>query len=386
MKKIQCLILTIIVIVSLSACGHTHEFDNGVVTTEPTCTTEGIKTYTCSQCGKTKEETIPVVNHTWEKGKITEQSTCTKEGTQEKKCKVCGLISSDSIPKTPHDYKETITKEATFTEEGIKTYTCSVCGDEYTETIPIRDDEVLVTVKNKESHEADYSINQYTPWIDFNIDVKNMTQKEIKGVQGILKISDLFGNEILSLSCDFTGKTIPVGESVEFNELGIDVNQFMDAHTKLYNTDYDDLKFDYEIKNIVYSDGNSKKDTSDGANSSIESKEVTVIVTNKEDLGKDYRAGRYSLRCEFSFDVTNNTDKDIKGIKGTLNCSDLFGEPIQSIGCDFTGKTIPAGETVKFSELGVDINEFLDQDIKLFNEEYEDLKFDYDISDIVYVD
>lgn len=381
----EALLLTVIVIM-LSACGHTHEYDSGVVTTEPTCTTEGVKTYTCTQCKKTKEEPIPVIEHTWTKGEITKAATCTEEGIQEKKCSVCGLVSSDSIPKTAHKYKEEITKEPTFKEEGVKTYTCSVCGDKYTETIPVRDDEVLVTVIDKESEEKDYSINRYSPWVGFKITVENMTKKDIQGVKGVMKVSDLFGTEILSINCDFTGKTIPVGETVEFDDLGIEINEFMNPHVKLFNTDYDDLKFDYTIDNVVYADGGSKNDTSTSDSTAMSSKEVMVVVTGKESLDKNYSAGRYSLRCEFSFDVTNNTDRDIKGVQGTLNCMDLFGEPIQSIGCDFTGKTIPAGETVKFSELGIDINEFVSEDLKLFNEEYEDLKFSYDVSDVVYAD
>ena len=78
----------------LVACGCEHTFDDGVVTQEATCTVDGIKTQTCTKCGKTKEV---------------------------------------SIPKIPHDYDEVITKEATFDESGTKTYTCKVCGDTYTE-------------------------------------------------------------------------------------------------------------------------------------------------------------------------------------------------------------------------------------------------------------
>ncbi|MCI7351067.1 MAG: leucine-rich repeat protein [Ruminococcus sp.] len=37
-----------------------HDFDEGIVTTEPTEETEGVKTFTCKDCGYTKTETIPV--------------------------------------------------------------------------------------------------------------------------------------------------------------------------------------------------------------------------------------------------------------------------------------------------------------------------------------
>lgn len=35
-----------------------HSWDDGVITTEPTTTTTGVKTFTCTVCGETKEETV----------------------------------------------------------------------------------------------------------------------------------------------------------------------------------------------------------------------------------------------------------------------------------------------------------------------------------------
>ena len=44
-----------------SACDHV--WDAGKVTTEPTCTEAGVKTYTCSKCGNTKTEELPALGH-----------------------------------------------------------------------------------------------------------------------------------------------------------------------------------------------------------------------------------------------------------------------------------------------------------------------------------
>ena len=41
---------------------HTHTWDEGRVTTDPTCTTKGVKTYTCS-CGETRTEELEALGH-----------------------------------------------------------------------------------------------------------------------------------------------------------------------------------------------------------------------------------------------------------------------------------------------------------------------------------
>lgn len=45
-----------------------HTWNNGVETKAPTCTVAGIWTYTCTVCGETKTESIPVVQHEYQNG------------------------------------------------------------------------------------------------------------------------------------------------------------------------------------------------------------------------------------------------------------------------------------------------------------------------------
>jgi len=54
--------------------------------------------------------------------------------------------------------------------------------------------------------------------------------------------------------------------------------------------------------------------------------------------------------------------------------------------CDFTGQTIPAGSTTTFTDLGYDINEFMDEDVKCYNEDFSDLNFEYEVQKVVYSD
>ena len=53
---------------------YTHTFDEGVVTTEPTETSTGVKTFTCTACGETETQTIPAQVHIDECDHIAETS------------------------------------------------------------------------------------------------------------------------------------------------------------------------------------------------------------------------------------------------------------------------------------------------------------------------
>ena len=230
----------------------------------------------------------------------------------------------------------------------------------------------------------DINAGRYSDIINLTFDVLNRSDKVIKGIQGNLSICDLFGEEILKVSCDFTGNSIPVGESITIDDLGMEINQFMDSHVKFYNTDFSDLQFKYEVTNIVYDDGSSMKEQS--STESIEGQKVIVTVDDKQNLDINYNVGRYSPRVEFVFGVYNNTSKDIKGVQGTLTIKDLFGVDIMSLGLDFTGQTIPANSSVVFDDLGFDINQFMDDHVKVYSTNLEDLQFEYEVTSIVYTD
>lgn len=346
MKKFAVWSVVVLLCGILTGCGKCeHEYDNGVITKEATCTEEGEKTFTCSLCEETKTESVAIKSHT---------------------------------------YKEEITKEPTFEEEGEKTYTCENCGDSYIESIPVRDDEVVVTVTNKSNLPKDINAGRYSDRIDFTFNVLNRSDKVIKGVQGNLTVYDLFGEEILKINCDFTGNSILVGESITVDDLGMEINQFMDSHIKFYNTDFSDLQFEYEVTNIVYDDGSSMKEQS--STESIESQKVIVTVNDKQNLDINYNAGRYSPRVEFVFEVYNNTSADIKGVQGIFTIKDLFGVDIMSLGLDFTGQTIPANSSTVFDDLGFDINQFMDDHVKVYSTNLEDLQFEYEVTSIVYTD
>ena len=181
---------------------HTHSWDSGVVTKQPTCTEAGTKTYTCTSCGKTKTteiaatghqhteirnkkeatckaegytgdtyctdcetkvssgQEIPKTDHTWDNGKVTTEATCEHTGVRTYTCSVCGETKEEETPKTDHTYDDgTVTKKPTCIETGIKTYTCTVCQKTKTEEIPATGHQ-HTEIRNKK--EATCKDNGYT--------------------------------------------------------------------------------------------------------------------------------------------------------------------------------------------------------------------------------
>lgn len=157
-----------------------HTWDNGTVTTEPTETTPGVRTFTCAVCSQTKTEVIPAtgahtfvftknvapscteagydlytcrdcgaseqrnvkpaLGHKWDNGTVTAEPTETDPGTMTYTCTVCGQTKTEVIPATgPHTHvwdEGTVTVAPTETTPGVRTYTCTVCGQTRTEIIP----------------------------------------------------------------------------------------------------------------------------------------------------------------------------------------------------------------------------------------------------------
>lgn len=179
-----------------------HLFGNGNVTTQPTCTSQGIMTYTCTRCGMTKTEAIPARGHTygangkcttcgatkpgqghthkyfevetkkatctapaeyqlkcscgevgsqpytkgtalghaWDAGKVTTPATCKDAGVKTFTCTRCNTTKTETIAKTSeHTWNEgEITKQPTYVSEGEKTYICTVCGETKVEVLDKR--------------------------------------------------------------------------------------------------------------------------------------------------------------------------------------------------------------------------------------------------------
>ena len=106
-----------------------HQWDEGKVTTEPTCEGTGVKTFTCSNCQEKRYEDIPATGHQWDEGKVTTEPKCEEAGVKTYTCKVCKETKTEAIDATGHTPVEVPEVPATCTEPGKKAGTkCSVCN------------------------------------------------------------------------------------------------------------------------------------------------------------------------------------------------------------------------------------------------------------------
>ena len=108
-----------------------HSWNEGEITTSPTCENAGVKTYTCTVCNATKTEAIDATGHT--PIEVAEQpATCTEAGHKAgTKCSVCDAILSgmEEIPATGHTEVIDAAKAPTCTESGLtEGKHCSVCN------------------------------------------------------------------------------------------------------------------------------------------------------------------------------------------------------------------------------------------------------------------
>ena len=109
-----------------------HSWNEGEITTSPTCENAGVKTYTCTVCNATKTEAIDATGHT--PVEVAEQpATCTEAGHKAgTKCSVCEAILSgmEEIPAKGHTEVIDPAVEPTCTEPGkTEGKHCSVCNE-----------------------------------------------------------------------------------------------------------------------------------------------------------------------------------------------------------------------------------------------------------------
>ena len=161
---------------------HTHAWDSGTITTEPTCTAQGERTYHCTYeengiCTATKTEAVKKLGHRYILTK-RDKPTCESDGILYGKCSRCSKTITQQDTKNPalgHDWKDngdgtatcsrescgkkhthdldsgTTTVEPTCTVAGEKEYCCTYTNCPYKKTETLK----ATNHKNKETRNGE---------------------------------------------------------------------------------------------------------------------------------------------------------------------------------------------------------------------------------------
>lgn len=137
---------------------HTHTWDEGKYSVEPTCKDAGKKLFTCTDCGDTKTVAVKSLGHDYQLVR-TDPATCTTPAINHYACSRCedtvdqedkdhpalghdwkknddGTVTCQRCGQThEHKWDTEVISEASCTTDGVTRHTCSICGDTYDDVV-----------------------------------------------------------------------------------------------------------------------------------------------------------------------------------------------------------------------------------------------------------
>ena len=137
---------------------HTHTWDEGKYSVEPTCKDAGKKLFTCTDCGDTKTVAVKSLGHDYQLVR-TDPATCTTPAINHYACSRCedtvdqedkdhpalghdwkknddGTVTCQRCGQThEHKWNTEVISEASCTTDGVTRHTCSICGDTYDDVV-----------------------------------------------------------------------------------------------------------------------------------------------------------------------------------------------------------------------------------------------------------
>lgn len=189
-----------------------HTWDNGTITTAPTCTKAGERTYTCTECGATKTEPIDATGHSW-KSDWTSDATHHWHECANDNCDVTDNSGKDG-------YAEHSGGTATCTEKAV----CTHCGQSYGETAPANHTGKEQWTQTATTHEKKWNCCN-------TVSVPNENHEWTDGVCSecgyVCQHEDVDKNHI----CDICGKTISEHKDADNNHICDYCNKKISDHS-----------------------------------------------------------------------------------------------------------------------------------------------------------
>ena len=189
-----------------------HTWYSGTVTTAPTCTTAGERTYSCTECGATKTEPIDATGHSW-KSEWAFDATHHWHECANDNCDVTDNSGKDG-------YAEHSGGTATCTEKAV----CTHCGQSYGETDPANHTGKEQWTQTATTHEKKWNCCN-------TVSVPNENHEWTDGVCSecgyVCQHEDADKNHI----CDICGKTISEHKDADNNHICDYCNKKISDHS-----------------------------------------------------------------------------------------------------------------------------------------------------------
>ena len=189
-----------------------HTWDNGTITTAPTCTKAGEKTYSCTKCGATKIEPIPATGHSW-KSDWTSDATHHWHECANESCDV-----TDNAGKK--GYAEHSGGTATCTEKAV----CTHCGQSYGETNPVNHTGTEQWTQTTTTHEKKWNCCN-------TVSVPNENHEWADGVCSECGYVCLHEDTDKNHICDICGKTTSEHKDADNNHICDYCNKKISDHS-----------------------------------------------------------------------------------------------------------------------------------------------------------
>ena len=189
-----------------------HTWNSGTVTTAPTCTKAGEKTYSCNKCDATKIEPIPATGHSW-KSEWASDATHHWHECANKNCDV-----TDNAGK--NGYAEHSGGTATCTEKAV----CTHCGQSYGETNPVNHTGTEQWTQTTTTHEKKWNCCN-------TVSVPNENHEWADGVCSECGYVCLHEDTDKNHICDICGKTTSEHKDADNNHICDYCNKKISDHS-----------------------------------------------------------------------------------------------------------------------------------------------------------
>ena len=189
-----------------------HTWNSGTVTTAPTCTKAGEKTYSCNKCDATKIEPIPATGHSW-KSEWASDATHHWHECANKNCDVTDNAGKDG-------YAEHSGGTATCTEKAV----CTHCGQSYGETNPVNHTGTEQWTQTTTTHEKKWNCCN-------TVSVPNENHEWADGVCSECGYVCLHEDTDKNHICDICGKTTSEHKDADNNHICDYCNKKISDHS-----------------------------------------------------------------------------------------------------------------------------------------------------------